>query len=74
VTKPVFDWDPVKAASNRRKHGVSFEDATTVFGDPLALFLADWEHGDRESSRSVLQGALVFSSWSASSRQATYFD
>jgi uncharacterized DUF497 family protein len=46
VTKPVFDWDPVKAASNRRKHGVSFEDATTVFDDPLALFLADWEHGE----------------------------
>ena len=32
-----FTWDPRKAASNRKKHGVSFEEAATVFGDPLAL-------------------------------------
>ena len=32
-----FDWDPAKAESNRRKHGVSFEDAMGVFADPLAL-------------------------------------
>jgi uncharacterized DUF497 family protein len=31
-----FTWDPRKAASNLRKHGVSFEEATTVFADPLA--------------------------------------
>lgn len=30
-----FDWDPAKNASNKRKHGVSFELATRVFGDPL---------------------------------------
>jgi uncharacterized DUF497 family protein len=46
VSKVVFDWDPRKAASNRRKHGVSFEDAQTVFDDPLVLFIADWEHGE----------------------------
>ena len=44
--KVVFDWDPRKAASNRRKHGVSFEDAQTVFDDPLVLFIADWKHGE----------------------------
>lgn len=32
-----FDWDPAKAASNQRKHNVSFEHALTVFADPLAL-------------------------------------
>mgnify|MGYP001170009677 CR=1 FL=1 len=32
-----FEWDPDKAAANRRKHGVSFEIAVRVFADPLAL-------------------------------------
>ncbi len=36
-----FTWDPSKAASNRKKHGVSFEEAATVFGDPLALAVED---------------------------------
>lgn len=31
-----FEWDPSKAASNLGKHGVSFEEASTVFGDPLS--------------------------------------
>jgi uncharacterized protein len=31
-----FEWDPAKAASNLKKHGVSFETAARVFGDPLA--------------------------------------
>jgi uncharacterized DUF497 family protein len=30
-----FDWDPIKAASNRRKHGVSFQMAVLVFADPM---------------------------------------
>lgn len=32
-----FEWDPTKAASNRRKHGISFETAMLVFADPFAL-------------------------------------
>jgi uncharacterized DUF497 family protein len=36
-----FEWDPVKARSNRRKHRVSFEDAMHVFEDPYALFQQD---------------------------------
>jgi hypothetical protein len=43
-----FDWDPAKAESNRRKHGVSFEDAMGVFGDPLALSLMDNDSGQGE--------------------------
>ncbi len=36
-----FEWDPVKARSNQRKHGVGFEDAMHVFDDPHALFEQD---------------------------------
>ena len=46
VSRLAFEWDPRKAAANRRKHGVSFEEATTVFDDPAALLLADLEHGE----------------------------
>ena len=42
-----FTWDPRKAASNFRKHGVTFEEAATAFGDPLALFIQDGAHEDR---------------------------
>jgi hypothetical protein len=45
-----FDWDPAKAESNRRKHGVSFEDAMGVFGDPLARSLLDNDSGQGESA------------------------
>ena len=39
-----FEWDDSKARSNRRKHGVSFEEAATIFGDPLSLTIEDPEH------------------------------
>jgi uncharacterized DUF497 family protein len=32
-----FEWDPVKDSANRRKHGVGFAEASTVFGDPLSI-------------------------------------
>lgn len=44
-----FEWDSHKAAVNRRKHGVAFEEAATVFGDPLALTFRDPDHSARES-------------------------
>jgi uncharacterized DUF497 family protein len=43
-----FEWDPSKAAQNRRKHGVSFREAATVFGDPLALTYQDPDHSSEE--------------------------
>jgi hypothetical protein len=43
-----FDWDPNKATANRRKHGVSFELAATVFIDRLALSIHDMEHSENE--------------------------
>ncbi|MGA9055448.1 MAG: BrnT family toxin [Terriglobia bacterium] len=36
-----FEWDPAKARTNQRKHGISFEDAMHVFDDPHALFEPD---------------------------------
>jgi uncharacterized protein len=39
-----FEWDSRKARSNLAKHGVSFEEAATVFGDPLSLTIPDPEH------------------------------
>jgi len=43
-----FEWDPGKAAQNRRKHGVSFHEAATVFGDPLAMTYQDPDHSVEE--------------------------
>lgn len=39
-----FQWDTNKAVSNIEKHGVSFEEAITVFGDPLAVTISDPDH------------------------------
>ena len=44
-----FEWDARKAIGNLRKHGVSFEDAATIFGDPLALTFADPDHSVSEA-------------------------
>jgi uncharacterized DUF497 family protein len=41
-------WDPAKALLNRGKHGVDFEEAATVFRDPLLLVLPDLEHSQVE--------------------------
>ncbi len=43
-----FEWDSEKAASNLHKHGVSFDEAVTVFGDPLALTFSDTDHSETE--------------------------
>jgi uncharacterized protein len=42
-----FTWDPKKAASNLKRHGVSFAEAVTVFADPLALHVEDEAHAER---------------------------
>ena len=43
-----FEWDAKKAIANERKHGVSFRDAATVFGDPLALTFLDPDQSEDE--------------------------
>ena len=50
-----FEWDPRKAAANLVKHNVSFEEAATVFGDPLGRIVADPRHSTAEE-RFVLLG------------------
>ena len=44
----IYEWDPEKAEANLRKHGVSFEEAATVFLDPLAVTYPDPDHSDEE--------------------------
>jgi uncharacterized DUF497 family protein len=43
-----FEWDPVKARLNSAKHGISFEEASTVFDDPLFITFLDEEHSTDE--------------------------
>lgn len=43
-----FEWHPEKAAANLRKHGVSFDEASAVFGDPLATTVPDSAHSSGE--------------------------
>lgn len=50
----VFEWDPKKAESNARKHGVTFDEASTVFGDPLGLLMPDPDHSSDEQRYVVL--------------------
>jgi uncharacterized DUF497 family protein len=50
-----FEWDEEKATTNRRKHGVSFEEAKTVFADPLAAIFDD-EHHSAGERREILVG------------------
>lgn len=43
-----FEWDPKKSAANSRKHGVTFQEASTVFGDRLAITFAGPDHSEDE--------------------------
>ena len=43
-----FEWDDQKAASNLQKHGVSFDEAVSVFGDTRALTFSDTDHSEFE--------------------------
>ena len=43
-----FEWDPVKAELNLKEHGVSFDEATTIFRDTLSITIADPDHSDSE--------------------------
>jgi uncharacterized DUF497 family protein len=49
-----FSWDPRKADSNFRKHGVAFDEAITVFSDPLALIFEMWYSPKRNIAKSLL--------------------
>jgi uncharacterized protein len=54
----IFEWNAAKARTNLRKHGVSFEEAATVFLDPMALTFADPDHSVEEE-REITVGLSV---------------
>ena len=58
-----FEWDDQKAASNYTKHGVSFDEACTVFDNPLAAIFDDAAHSDNEMREVIIghsaQGRLL---------------
>ena len=58
-----FDWDPGKADSNAKKHGGTFAEAATAFGDPLSITIPDPDHSIGEARFILLgvsfQGRLV---------------
>lgn len=49
-----FQWDPRKAAVNETKHGVAFEEAITVFDDPLARIFVDEWHSEAETREIII--------------------
>jgi uncharacterized DUF497 family protein len=50
-----FEWESEKAAENLKRHGVSFEEAATAFGDPLSITISDPDHSEAED-RFILLG------------------
>lgn len=50
----IFEWDPEKAEANLSKHGVSFVEAVTAFGDPLSMNMPDPDHSEGEQRFIVL--------------------
>jgi uncharacterized DUF497 family protein len=50
----LFEWDPEKAEANTSKHGVSFAEAITAFGDPLSMNMSDPDHSEGEQRFIVL--------------------
>jgi hypothetical protein len=49
-----FEWDPIKAEINKQKHGISFEEAETVFDDPLAALFDDDVHSIYEPREIII--------------------
>lgn len=46
--KLTFEWDEAKAASNLKKHNISFDEGKTIFNDPMLLTFEDMEHSEDE--------------------------
>ena len=54
-----FEWNPEKAAANLKKHRVSFEEAESVFGDPLARIFVDDVHSFDEKRNAIFGHSLM---------------
>jgi uncharacterized DUF497 family protein len=53
-----FEWDSTKNASNEKKHGISFDEAKTIFSDDFARLIADPDHS-KEEERFILLGSSI---------------
>ena len=53
-----FEWNPKKAVANLKKHGVTFQEAATVFGDPLAITFQDPDHSMDEERQMTFGQSL----------------
>ena len=58
MSEMYFEWNPTKNVSNRKKHGVSFEEAKTVFSDDFARLITDPDHSQDEE-RFILLGSSI---------------
>jgi uncharacterized DUF497 family protein len=69
-----FEWDELKARSNLNKHGVSFAEATAVFGDTFAMTFDDPDHSDEERRfLTIGQSTMaLFSSWRTPTETAEF--
>jgi uncharacterized DUF497 family protein len=68
-----FEWDPIKAARNLRKHKVSFDEAVTVFGDFLSTTAPDPDHSADEKryiTIGIIEPASIADGRSYAARQA----
>ena len=54
-----FEWDKGKAATNLKKHGVSFDEARTVFDDPLATNVDDEDHSEEEDREVIIGHSIL---------------
>lgn len=54
-----FEWDPTKARKNIQKHGISFEEAITVFKDPLAFIFDDVIHSEKEYREIIIGSSAL---------------
>lgn len=62
-----FEWDENKAANNRSKHGISFDEAKTIFDDPLYVDFYDPDHSQNEERYLIIgesnRGRLLIASY-----------
>ena len=54
-----FEWDPKKATANLKKHGVSFDEAISVFSDPLAYIFDDESHSQSEPREIIIGHSIL---------------
>ena len=54
-----FEWDEIKAASNFTKHGATFDEASTVFADPLAIIFDDDAHSQTELREIIIGHSIL---------------